>query len=169
MKKTDSIFGDEKKCSPTIHAHNVFFYDIESRLEERFECRFQVVNSRGDCVTLRKSCMFNDMNEIEEFKHSLPKHHLECLEIVKCRSHQPTLLCMVNSAQSLKKHFCETFCDDIVTSFFSWVVSDVLKPTNLKKDQKNDYVFVAHNGFAYDSHLCAGAPMVFLGAEMSMY
>ena len=122
-----------KKCSPTIHVHNVFFYDIESRLEERFECRFQVVNSRGDCVTLRKSCMFNgmneivtlrkscminDMNEIEEFKHSLPEHHLECLEIVKCCSHQPTLLCMVNSAQSLKKHFCETFCNDIVTSFF---------------------------------------------------
>ena len=23
-------------------------------------------------MTLRKSCMFNDMNEIEEFKHSLP-------------------------------------------------------------------------------------------------
>ena len=72
LKKTNSIFGNEKKRSSTIHAHNVFFYDIESRLEERFECRFQVVNSRGDCVTLRKSCMFNDMNEIEEFKHSLP-------------------------------------------------------------------------------------------------
>ena len=116
-------------------------------------------------MTLRKSCMFNDMNEIEEFKHSLPKHHLECLEIVKCRSHQPTLLCMVNSAQSLKKHFCETFCNDIVTSFFSWVVSDVLKPTNLKKDQKNDYVFVGHNGSTYDSQFMYRSAHGFFGSR----
>ena len=109
--------------------------------------------------------MFNDMNEIEEFKHFLPKHHLDCLEIVKCCSYQPTLLCMVNSCQSLKKHFCETFCNDIVTSFFSWVVSDVLKPTNSKKDQKNDYVFVAHNGSAYDSQFMYRSGHSFFGSR----
>ena len=38
LRKSDSLFGDGRKRSKTIHAHNVFFYDIESRLEERFEC-----------------------------------------------------------------------------------------------------------------------------------
>ena len=57
LKKTDSISGYEKKCSSTIHAHNGFSFNIKSRLEERFECCFQVVNSRGDCVILRKSCV----------------------------------------------------------------------------------------------------------------
>ena len=67
LRNSDSIFGDVKKRSKTIHSHNVFFYDIESRLEERLECRFQIMNSNGDCVSLRKSEMFNDEDEIENF------------------------------------------------------------------------------------------------------
>ena len=38
-----------------IHAQNVFYYDIESRLEERLECRFQETTESGDTVTVRKS------------------------------------------------------------------------------------------------------------------
>ena len=129
----------------------MFFYDIESRLGERFECRFQVSNARGELVTVRKSCILNTLTEIEKFKESLPDEHMNCLEVVKCRSHQPTLLCVVNSSESLKKHFCETNSRDVIGSFFSWIMTDVLKPTNSKKGQKNDYVFVAHNGSAYDS------------------
>ena len=103
LKRTDSIFGDEKKRSATIHAHNVFFYDIESRLEERFECRFQVPNARGELVTVRKSCMLNTLTEIEKFKESLPDEHMNCLEVVKCRSHQPTLLCVREFVSIIEK------------------------------------------------------------------
>ena len=38
-----------------IHAQNVLYYDIESRLEERLECRFQETTESGDTVTVRKS------------------------------------------------------------------------------------------------------------------
>ena len=30
-------------------------------------------------------------------------------------------------------------------------MTEILKPMNCRKGQKNDYVFVAHNGSAYDS------------------
>ena len=52
LKRTDSMFGDPTKRSRTIHARKVFFYDIESRLEEKYECRFQSMNVRGECITL---------------------------------------------------------------------------------------------------------------------
>ena len=48
---------------------------------------------------------------------------------------------------------------------FFWVVSDVLKPTNLKKDQKNDYVFVAHNGSTYDSQFKYRSTHGFFGSR----
>ena len=100
-------------------------------------------------LTVKKSVTLSDVDSINKLKTTLTNRELKCMEVVKCKSHQPTLLCVVNSSQSLKKHFCETVCDDVITSFFSWIVSDVLKPMNKKKDQKNDYVFVAHNGSAY--------------------
>ena len=165
LKKIDSMFCDEKKCSSTIHAHNVFFYNIESRLEEQFECRFQIINSRGDCITLRKSCIFDNMTDVDAFKATLPRKHLECMEVVKCRSHQPTLLCVINGSQSLKKHFCETTHDNVVASFFAWMVSDVLRPTNSKKHEKNDYIFVAHNGSAYDSQFVYRNTHNFFGSQ----
>ena len=149
LRKTDSIFGDEIKRSTTIHAQNVFYYDIESRLEDQLECREITMN--GDAITVRKSIMVADLESVNSLKTTLTNRELNCMEVVKCKSHLLTLLCVVNSSQSLKKHFCETMCDGVITSFFSWIVSDVLKPMNKKRDQKNDYVFVAHNGSAYDS------------------
>ena len=52
LRGTDLMFGDPKKRSRTIHTHNVFFYEIESRLEEKYECQFQSMNVRGHCITL---------------------------------------------------------------------------------------------------------------------
>ena len=142
------------------------FYNIESRLEERFECRFQVVNSHGDCVMLRKSCIFGDMAEVHVLKTTVPKKHLDCMEVVQCCSHQRTLLCVVNSSQSLKKHVCETLHDNVVASFFAWMVWDVLKLTNSKKDQRNNYIFVAHkNGSAYDSQFVYRNAHEFFGSQ----
>ena len=100
LRCTDSMFGDPTKQSRTIHAHNVFFYDIESRLEEKYECRFQSINVKGDCITLRKRVMFDGMVEVEQFKRGLPEHYLKCMEVVKCKSHQPTLICVINSSRS---------------------------------------------------------------------
>ena len=45
-------------------------------------------------------------------------------------------------------------------------MTDVLKPTNSKKGQKNDYVFVAHNGSAYDSQFIYRNAHDFLVAGM---
>ena len=119
LRKSNSLFGDGRKRSKTIHAHNVFFYDIESRLEERFECRFQSMNDQGNCATLRKSVMVDNMERVEECKQDLTVEQLSCIEVIKCHSHQPTLLCVVNASQSSKRHFCEMVNQqDIVISFF---------------------------------------------------
>ena len=40
---------------------------------------------------------------------------------------------------------------DLIASFFRWIVDDVVKPTNSNKNEKNDYVFVAHNRSAYNT------------------
>ena len=123
------------------------------------------MNLRGDCVTLRKSVMFDGMVEVEEFKRGLPEHHLKCMEVVKCRSHQPMLLCVVNSSRSLKRHFCERHHIDIMDSFFKWIVDEIVKPTNLRKDQKNDCVFVAHNGSLYDAQFVYRNAHDFFGSK----
>ena len=46
-------------------------------------------------------------------------------------------------------------------------MTEILKPMNCRKGQKNDYVFVAHNGSAYDSQFIdKNAHDLFLVAEM---
>ena len=87
------------------------------------------------------------------------------MEVTVSKSHQPTLLCVVNGSQSLKRHFCETEVKDVIMSFFKWMVDDVLKPTNLDRQQKNDYVFVAHNGSAYDSQFVYQSAHDFFGSK----
>ena len=51
------------------------------------------------------------------------------------------MLCVVNESGSVKKDFR----DDPIVHFFRWMVDEVVKPTNSSKNEKNDYVFVAHN------------------------
>ena len=41
----------------------------------------------------------------------------------------------------------------------------MLKPTNLDRQQKNDYVFVAHNGSAYDSQFIYQSAHDFFGSK----
>ena len=137
-----------------IHTQNVFYYDIESRLEEHLECRFQEMTESGDTVTVKKSViLLPGLGNLHNLKEKLTERELNCVEVAHCKSHQPTLLCVVNSIQSIKRHFCESQCDNVITNFFSWIVTEILKPMNCGRNQKNDYVFVAHNGSAYDSQL----------------
>ena len=49
--------------------------------------------------------------------------------------------------------------------FFRWIVDDVLKPMNKTKFQRNDYVFVAHNGSAYDSQFIYCIAHDFFGSK----
>ena len=53
LKRGNSIFGSDSHRSSTIRAHNVFCYDIETRLEDRFECRFQSIDENGNEVSVR--------------------------------------------------------------------------------------------------------------------
>ena len=110
--------------------------------------------------------MVDNMERIEELKQDLTVEQLSCMEVIKCRSHQPTLLCVMNASQLSKRHFCEMVNQqDVVISFFKWVVNDILKPTNSCRDQKNDCVFVAHNGSAYDSQFLYRNAHKFFGSR----
>ena len=106
------------------------------------------------------------MERIEELKQDLTVDQLSCMEVVKCHSHRPTLLCVMNASQSSKTCCCETVNQqDVVILFFKWVVNDVLKPTNSRRDQKNDYVFMAYNGSAYDSQFVYRNAHKFFGSR----
>ena len=93
-----------------------FFYDIESRLEKK--CKFKKIDPMGNVVTLLRSKMFDSLEDIEKFKVSLTEDQKNCMEVTVCKSHQPTLLCVVNGSQSLKRHFCETEIKDVMVIFF---------------------------------------------------
>ena len=109
------------------------------------------MDEHGNVTCLRKARSFDVLQEVEEFKTTLNEKELKCMEVVTCKSHQPMLLCVVNGAHTVKKHFCETEHPNVIKSFFHWLIQDVLKPTNATHSQWNDYVFVAHNGSVYDS------------------
>ena len=57
LKQSDSIFGNSSRCSSTIKSHNVFYYDIESRLENHFECKVErpkLIGEDGRVILERK-------------------------------------------------------------------------------------------------------------------
>ena len=87
------------------------------------------------------------------------------MEVAKCKSHQRTFLCLVNGGQIGRKHFCETVHEDVMIPFFKWIIDDVLKPTDTCREQKNDYVFVAHNGSTYDSQFVYRNAHSFFGSK----
>ena len=150
-----------------IHAQNVFYYDIESRLEERLECRFQEMTESGDTVTVRKSVtLLPGLVNLHNLKEKLTEKELKCMGVARCKSHQPTLLCVENSMQSVKRHFCESECDNVITNFFSWIMTEILKPMNCRKDQRT----ITYLWCIMDLHMIPNSfirmPTIFLVAEM---
>ena len=105
--------------------------------------------------------------KLKVFKNTLTECEQECMDVVTCKSHHPTLLCMVNHSHSVRKYFCELESSraDIIMCFFHWIVDDVLKPMNKTKFQRNHYVFVAHNGSAYDSQFIYCSAHDFFGSK----
>ena len=75
------------------------------------------------------------------------------MTVSECKSHLPTLVCVVNSSGALKKHFCEKELggEDPIRHFLLWCAEDVLKKTNASTSERNDYVFIAHNASGYDT------------------
>ena len=165
LSKRDSSFGNEKKRSQTITIHNVFYYDMESRLESKFECKFQVVDELGNVKTLRKTMIVNDLSGVERMKTHLTSRELDALKVTECKSHIPTLVCVVG--QSIRKCFCEKELggEDPVKHFLLWCSNDVLRKTNVLRTDKNDYVFVAHNASGYDSQFVYKAAHELFGSR----
>ena len=106
LRESDLIFANPARHSSTINSHNVFCYDIESRLENYYECKVEkseVIDENGRVIFEKKQmrktffaadeCQVNDFQEIDFFVVS------------KCQSHQPTLLCVVNESHSVKMDF----------------------------------------------------------------
>ena len=118
LRRSDSIFGDERK-GPIRYMSKTSFIMTESRLEERLECRFQETTESGDTVMVKKSVtLLPGLGNLHNLKEKLTERELNCMEVAHCKSHQPTLLCVVNSMQSVKRHFCESQCDNVITNFF---------------------------------------------------
>ena len=83
----------------------MFYYDIESRLETCYECKVEqpeLFDELGNMVSghkqLRKTFFVSSQSEVDEFKLNLTPRELCLLNVSKCQSHQPTLLCIVNES-----------------------------------------------------------------------
>ena len=72
------MFGNESRRSTTIKAHNVFYYDIESRLESHFECKFQRFDDKGGITNIKKTQIFSSMEQVDAFKETLTKEESDC-------------------------------------------------------------------------------------------
>ena len=123
----------------------MFYYDIESRMENYFECKVESpekIGSKGNVICqkrqLKKTQYFNDETDVNKFRDGLSTDKLKFLSVSKCQSHQPTLLFMVNKSHSVKRDFCERDLNgnDPIKSFFRWIVDDIVKPTNSNKNEK---------------------------------
>ena len=58
LKQSDSILANSSRRSSTIKSYNVFYYDIESRLEDYFECKVEsseMVDSFGNVICQKKT------------------------------------------------------------------------------------------------------------------
>ena len=103
-------------------------------------------------MTVHKTRSFHMLDEVNNFKSTLNEQEKSWFSQLQCQSHQPTLVCVVNESGSVKKDFCEKDLNGHpISAFFHWIVNTIVKPTNVSKSDKNHYVFVAHNGSAYDT------------------
>ena len=114
---------------------------------------------------VRKTFFASDEFQVEDFHSKLNDEGMKFLTVSKCQSHQPTLVCVVNESHTVKRHFCkkELKNESPILNFFTWMVDDVVKPTNSLRNEKNDYAFVAHNGSAYDTQFIYKSAHEFLG------
>ena len=129
----------------------------------------EVIDDNGQVIfekkQMRKTFFAADECQVNDFRSSLSDEETDFFVVSKCQSHQPTLLCVVNESHSVKRDFCESDLGgkNPIMSFFRWMVDNVVKPTNSSKNEKNDYVFVDHNGLAYDTQFIYKTAHEFFG------
>ena len=99
LRESDSIFATSTRRSSTIKVHNVFYYDIESRLENYYECKVEkpeVIDENRRVIfekkQMRKTFLAADECQVNDFRSSLSDEEIDFLVVSKCQSHQPTLL-----------------------------------------------------------------------------
>ena len=141
-------------------------------MENYYECeveRPEFIGEDGRVMfekkRMRKTFFASDEFQVEDFRSKLNDEGMKFLTVSKCQSHQPTLVCVVNESHTVKRHFCkkELKNESPILNFFTWMVDDVVKPTNSLRNEKNDYAFVAHNGSAYDTQFIYKSAHEFLG------
>ena len=113
-----------------------------------------------------KGSFAEDENAVNAYKSTLSSKELGFLVVSKCQSHQPTLLCVVNQSGTVKMDFCEKDLNGAnpILKFFEWV-SNVVKPTNSSKTEKNGDLFVTHNSSAYDTQFIYKAAHSYFGTK----
>ena len=62
---------------------------------------------QGNIVTTRSSAVFDDRGKVDHFEQTLSEEEASMMTVSECKIHLPTLVCVVNSSGSLKKHFWE--------------------------------------------------------------
>ena len=138
------ILANPSRRSSAIKSHNVFIMilKVDWRI---FECKVESpekIGSNGNVICqkrqLKKTQYFNDEMDVNKFRDGLSTDELKFLSVSKCQSHQPTLLCVVNESDSVKRDFCERDLNgnDPIKSFFRWIVDDIVKPMNSNKNEK---------------------------------
>ena len=93
LSRKDSVFGNVRKRSKTINVHNVFYFDIESRLEVKYECKFQSMDKKGEMTTVHRSVIVNDARKVDRLRSELCEEESTCMVVNECKSHVPTFVC----------------------------------------------------------------------------
>ena len=125
------------------------------------------MDKKGEMVTLHRSVIVNDAKKVDQLRGELCEEESACMVVNECKSHVPTLVCVVNAVGTLKKHFCEKELryGDPIRHFLLWCAEDVVKKTNSFRGERNDYVFVAHNASGYDTEFVYQAAYDMFGSN----
>ena len=125
------------------------------------------MDKRGEMTTVRRAIIVKDARKVNRLKDKLSEEEVACMVVNECKSHVPTLVCVVNAVGALKKHFCEKELGrgDPIRHFLFWCAEDIVKKTNSFRGERNYYVFVAHNASGYDTQFMYQAAYNMFGSK----
>ena len=138
-------------------------------MENYYECEVEkpeLIGEDGRVMfekkRMRKTFFASDEFQVEDFCSKLNDKGMPKFQNAKVINQH---YCVVNESHTVKRHFCkkELKNESPILNFFTWMVDDVVKPTNSLRNEKNDYAFVAHNGSAYDTQFIYKSAHEFLG------
>ena len=65
------------------------------------------MDKKGEMVTLHQSVIVNNAKKVDWLRGELREEESACMVVNECKSHVPTLVCVVNAVGTLKKHFLQ--------------------------------------------------------------